>query len=460
MLVRSRRVLLPGVSFQPATLRVEEGIITAIYPYEAIKELSLPAIDFGDLCVGPGLVDLAPSSSSNPGSAFLRGGVTSVVIDPSLEPDKFAQSTNDIHPGPHKFRFGEKAIPELKAAPGSDDVQSDAKQVIILQADETNPLASPFRGRSPSSRRVLPGNKWRTGRSRRGSDANSQQEVGEEEGVSIPPKAIEVLLEYERRSYLSAAGSSTCQPQVKTRPGRPPPIQPVRAEVDIFRPEVFLNEYAFHVALRPDDIEVVNVSRCKQHVRAILRMSSKRGCEQAQESLPNVTLGTTISHLLLDSSTVASGATQCKLDPPLRDTSDRMSLLSLALDASNDRFTVSSGHAHRVDLFPNFERSSSNGPTAPWFLPVLWTLAKARAGLSTLATLWEKSSRVPAVLARLEGKGEIKVGFDADLVVFDINDDGSGMCEDESSPLLGTKIEGKVRVVFINGQMVDISTET
>ncbi|XKK37847.1 amidohydrolase family protein [Nocardiopsis sp. ARC36] len=124
--------------------------------------------------------------------------------------------------------------------------------------------------------------------------------------------------------------------------------------------------------------------------------------------------------------------------PPLRSDANRRALWSALLSQGSAISTIGSGHLPSHGLY-----------TLEWSLPALWTAAHRRGlGLADLAR-W--TSRAPAELLGLDGKGRIAAGFDADLVAFD-HARGVAVPPADPSPYAGRELTGRVGRVWVSGR--------
>jgi allantoinase len=96
-------------------------------------------------------------------------------------------------------------------------------------------------------------------------------------------------------------------------------------------------------------------------------------------------------------------------------------------------------------------------------LPVLWTEAKSRG--FKLADICRWLSASPAKRVGLgDRKGQLAVGYDADLIIFDpeaefIVEPGDLRYKVKISPYIGRRLRGCVKQVVLGGQLVDSSEE-
>lgn len=221
--------------------------------------------------------------------------------------------------------------------------------------------------------------------------------------------------------------------------------------------------YRSYLASRPVEAEVSAVSEVAERAAGtgamahILHVSSGEAAELIGRSRLS---GETCPHYLtFAAEEVADGATEFKCAPPIREAEHREALWDALFGASLDM--VVSDHSPSPPALKepgNYSTAWGGISSLQLRLPATWTGAAARGG--TLADLTRWLSSAPARLAGLDDrKGEITVGADADLVVWDPDD---GFVVDVSrlghrhpiSPYQGMHLRGKVAVTFLGGEPV------
>jgi allantoinase len=182
------------------------------------------------------------------------------------------------------------------------------------------------------------------------------------------------------------------------------------------------------------------------------------------ERLP-ITAATCPHYVYFVAEEVPDDAAAFLCDPPIRDRANR-ELLWAAL-ANGLIQMVASDHAAVQPCLPSV-RSSRAVPGEPRLarcgisslevsLSVMWTVAWARG--RTLEHLAAWMCRAPAELVGLTRKGQIDVGYYADLVVFNPNAEliveaQSRQPSDHPSPYLGRRLRGVIERTYLRGTEV------
>ena len=148
-----------------------------------------------------------------------------------------------------------------------------------------------------------------------------------------------------------------------------------------------------------------------------------------------------------------------KMNPPLRTAADRAALIEGLRDGSID--CIATDHA------PHSAQDKNTGMLeAPFGIVGLETAAAltyselVKTGVLTPLQMAEKMSYNPARILKLEGgAGEIAVGKDADLVIFDpeasyVIDKNTFVSKSKNTPFHGRKVTGRVDMTIIGGDVV------
>jgi allantoinase len=200
----------------------------------------------------------------------------------------------------------------------------------------------------------------------------------------------------------------------------------------------------------------------------LLHLSSRKALEAAlmmETTFPHISFGkeVTIGHLLLDYDT----PTKChaKVNPPIRSREDVEFLWQALLDG-NVNWVVSdhaccseemkvSGHAHDDD--DNIWVSKSGFGGTEYLLSGIYSEGSKR-GMS-LPHMAQVVCKNAAQRYGLNNKGDIEIGYDADLAILDPNETFVvRAAESESAqgytPMEGLELTGKVVSTWLRGELV------
>jgi allantoinase len=228
--------------------------------------------------------------------------------------------------------------------------------------------------------------------------------------------------------------------------------------------------YETYLKSRPDQAELSAIellirlceeSRCRIHIvhlstskaLAMLRDAKRQGLPVTVETCPH--------YLHLCSEEISNGATLAKCAPPVRNRENREALWQGLREGVID--LVATDHSPCPPAMKHLElgdfRSAWGGiPSVSLALPLMWTEA-SRRGLS-LVDIARWMAESPARLAGVdEQKGRLASGFDADMVVFNPEAEWTVTPRElhyrhPISPYLGERLIGKVVMTFLRGECV------
>jgi dihydroorotase len=162
-------------------------------------------------------------------------------------------------------------------------------------------------------------------------------------------------------------------------------------------------------------------------------------------------------HLFLTKENIKELGNYSKVNPPLRSKEDQKALWDALHSGVID--IISTDHAPHLpeDKEREILIASAGMPGLETMLPLL--LNDVNKGNLTLIELLRLTSANPARIFRIENKGGIKVGYDADLVIIDLKKEAT---VDESmlftkcgwSPFDGWKLKGWPVKTFVRGNLV------
>jgi allantoinase len=233
--------------------------------------------------------------------------------------------------------------------------------------------------------------------------------------------------------------------------------------------------YTTYLQSRPEEAELAAIrlllSLCRQynfHLH-IVHLSASSALQELRvarsQGLP-VSVETCPHYLHLTSDTIKDGVTVCKCAPPIRNRENCERLWQGLRDGVID--LVVSDHSpcppalKRLDE-GNFRTAWGGISSLSVALPVMWTEARDR-GFS-LQDLVRWMAEAPARLAGCQmHKGRIALGFDADFVIFDPDEEFVVTKErlhyrHLHSPYLGEKLRGVVKATYLRGKPVFVGGE-
>ena len=180
---------------------------------------------------------------------------------------------------------------------------------------------------------------------------------------------------------------------------------------------------------------------------AMVRAAKKMGADVWAEVTPH--------HFTLTEDAVLEYGTFAKMNPPLRTEADRRALIEGLKDGTIDM--IATDHApHSAEEKARPLTEAPSGIIGLETALALGITELVRTGELTIAQLMEKMSFNPACLYRLE-KGWLTEGEDADLVLFDENEEwtvGDYVSKASNSPFTGWKLYGKVKYTICGGEIV------
>ena len=246
----------------------------------------------------------------------------------------------------------------------------------------------------------------------------------------------------------------------------------VHAEVEVeHHPEPTTDPRSYHayLASRPDEMETEAIRQIIDLVREIgarthiVHLSSSEAlpliAAAKAEGLP-LTVETCPHYLCLEAERIEDGDTLAKCAPPIRHRENREALWA-AVESGLIDF-VTSDHSPCVPSLKgldhgHFEEAWGGISSLQLGLPLIWSEWRARGGKPEELGRW--FAQAPATWLRLERKGRIAPGMDADLCIwdpdaaFEVNKE-TFYVKHPVSPYLGKTLHGHVKRTFLRGEQV------
>jgi dihydroorotase len=214
-----------------------------------------------------------------------------------------------------------------------------------------------------------------------------------------------------------------------------------------------------------DDIAALNATKLalelseKYHRRLhILHLSTAIEAEYLRQHKPAwVTAEVTPQHLMLNTDAYATIGTLAQMNPPLRSHHDNEVLWAALLDGTID--FIATDHAPHTleEKAKGYPNTPSGMPGVETALPVM--LTQAVAGKCTIEQVSKWMSTAVAQAYHIPNKGSIEVGFDADLVLVDLENYHPVERQDLEtkcgwSPFEGWNLTGYPVYTIVNGNVV------
>jgi dihydroorotase len=199
----------------------------------------------------------------------------------------------------------------------------------------------------------------------------------------------------------------------------------------------------------------VKLSQKYQRRLHILHLSTGIEAEYLRENKPSwISTEVTPQHLLLSTDDYARIGTLAQMNPPLRSPGNQEILWQALLDGVID--CIATDHAphtlaEKAQSYPN---TPSGMPGVETSLPLM--LTEAMKGRCSVVQVSEWMSTAPARLYQIRNKGRIAPGYDADLILVDLDNYRPVLREELQtkcgwSPFEGWQLTGWPVVTIVNG---------
>ncbi len=203
------------------------------------------------------------------------------------------------------------------------------------------------------------------------------------------------------------------------------------------------------------DIELVKQTGCAYHVCHISTKESVELIRQAKKDGVNITCETGPHYLVLSDKDLQEHG-RFKMNPPLRDESDKIALIQGVLDGTIDMIATDHAPHSAEEKSKGLEKSNMGVVGIETAFPVMYTNF-VKTNVISLEKLTELLST--NANKRFNIGSQIQVGEYADLTVFDLNekyvinpDDFLSM--GKSTPFEGLEVYGKCKMTICNGKIV------
>ena len=212
-------------------------------------------------------------------------------------------------------------------------------------------------------------------------------------------------------------------------------------------------------------IELARWTGCRMHVLHLSSSDALPMIRSARRDGLQLTVETCPHYLTFSAEEIADGATQFKCCPPIREADNRELLWQGVADGTID--CIVSDHS---PCTPELKRFDIGDFGVAWGgisslqlgLPAIWTEARRRGHALTDVVRWMASG--PAAQAGLLRKGQIALGYAADLCVFAPDDSFVVDVErlhhkNPVTPYAGRPLAGVVRSTWLRGERIDLTDQ-
>mgnify|MGYP003289229110 CR=1 FL=1 len=202
------------------------------------------------------------------------------------------------------------------------------------------------------------------------------------------------------------------------------------------------------------DIELVKQTGCAYHVCHISTKESVDLIRKAKKDGVDITCETGPHYLVLSDKDLQEDG-RFKMNPPLRDESDKEALIQGMLDGTIDMIATDHAPHSAEEKSKGLERSNMGVVGIETAFPIMYTYF-VKTGIISLERLMELLS--VNANQRFNIGSEVKVGNKADLTVFDLNEKYTVNPDDflskgKSTPFENMEVYGKCKMTICNGKV-------
>ena len=203
------------------------------------------------------------------------------------------------------------------------------------------------------------------------------------------------------------------------------------------------------------DIKLAKQTGCAYHVCHISTKESVELIRQAKKDGVNITCETGPHYLVLSDKDLQENG-RFKMNPPLRDESDKEALIQGVLDGTIDMIATDHAPHSTEEKSKGLEKSNMGVVGIETAFPIMYThfVKTGKLSLEKLVALLSSNAN-----KRFNIGSEIKVGIKADLTIFDFKNKYAVNPDDflsmgKSTPFEGMEVYGKCKMTMCNGNVV------
>jgi dihydroorotase len=206
------------------------------------------------------------------------------------------------------------------------------------------------------------------------------------------------------------------------------------------------------------DIALAELTGARLHIAHVSTEGSIQLIRNAKNRGIHVTAETCPHYFSLTEDAVKGYDTNAKVNPPLRTKRDREAIKDGLRDGTIDVIATDHAPHHKDEKLREFDLAPSGISGLETALGL--SLRLVHDGVLTLQQLVEKMSSHPARILRLQNKGTLKVGSDADIVIVDKDrewtvDTEKFISKGKNSPFHGWLLKGMAVVTICRGKVYE-----
>ena len=206
------------------------------------------------------------------------------------------------------------------------------------------------------------------------------------------------------------------------------------------------------------DIALAELTGGRLHIAHVSTEGSIQLIRNAKNRGIHVTAETCPHYFSLTEDAVKGYDTNAKVNPPLRTKRDRDAIKAGLRDGTIDVIATDHAPHHKDEKLREFDIAPSGISGIETALGL--SLRLVHDGVLTLQQLVEKMSSHPARILRLQNKGTLKVGSDADIVIVDKDrewtvDTEKFISKGKNSPFHGWLLKGMAVVTICRGKVYE-----
>ena len=205
------------------------------------------------------------------------------------------------------------------------------------------------------------------------------------------------------------------------------------------------------------DIMLSDLTGTRLHIAHASTAGTVRLIRDAKRRGLSVTAEATPHHLTLTEDAVSDYDPNTKVNPPLRTEIDRQALIKGLADGTIDAIATDHAPHNIIDKEAGFELAAFGLIGMETMLPLVLALVHNRK--ITMQRMIEALTTAPAKILRLEGKGSLGKGADADITIFDPDEtwtiaSGKFASKSRNTPFEGLRVRGRVKYTIVDGEVV------